>query len=178
MLIVAAFSRWPEAIGWARENLQNRYGPTRLESPLFDFVETRYYDGEMGGELKLQLSAFERLIQPADLAAIKLATNELERLAADASDWAMAKSGIARPINLDPGYLHAGKWVLATTKDQAHRLYLGNGIYAEVTLRYEHGEYVPWPWTYPNYQRDDYRRFFNDARAEYLRLLRAWAKST
>ncbi len=176
MLIVAAFSRWPDAIGLARENLQNRYGPTRLESPLFDFVETHYYDGEMGGGLKKQFFAFERLIEPATLAAIKLATNELEKVAAESSEWAAAQTGVARPINLDPGYLNAGKWVLATTKDQAHRLYLGSGIFAEVTLRYEHGEFVPWPWTYPNYRRDDYRRFFNEARSEYLRLLRAWAK--
>ena len=210
LLIVAAFSRWPEAIGWARDNLQNRYGPTRLESPVFDFVETHYYDDEMGAGLlctktpvgwvessqtagivremtadcedstqptsgaglKKQFFAFERLIQATELAAIKLWTNQLERLAADSSEWATAKSGVARPINLDPGYLNAGKWVLATTKDQAHRLYLGDGIYAEVTLRYEHGEFVPWPWTYPNYARNDYRRFFNDARAEYLRLAR------
>jgi hypothetical protein len=173
MLIVAAFSRWPEALGWARDNLQNRYGPTCLESPVFDFVETHYYDDEMGGGLKKTFYAFERLIDPTQLAAIKLATNELERQAATVSEWAAAKSGFARPLNLDPGYLNAGKWVLATTKDQAHRLLLGGGVYAEVTLRFEHGEYVPWPWTYPNYCRDDYRAFFKQARKEYHRILKS-----
>ncbi len=173
MLIVAAFSRWPEAIGWARDNLQNRYGPIALASPVFDFTETHYYDESMGTGLKKQFFALQRLIAPADLVAIKLATNGLEREAAERGDWSMAPSGVARPLNLDPGYLNAGKWVLATTKDQAHRLYLGRGIFAEVTLRFEQGEYVPWPWTYPNYRRDDYRTFFKAARGEYLRLLRA-----
>ena len=172
MLIVAAFSCRPDCIRWARENLQNRYGPIVLESQVFDFVETHYYDDEMGGELKKQCFAFERLVRPADIVDIKLATNEIERQAAQTGEWATEKSGVARPLNLDPGYLHSGKWVLATTKDQAHRLYLGRGIYAEVTLRFERGEFVPWPWTYPNYCRDDYRAFFKAARTEYLRVLK------
>jgi len=175
MLIVAAFSRWPEAIGWARENLQNRYGPIVLASPLFDFVETHYYDDEMGTGLKKGFFAFERLIQPTDIVDIKLATNKLERQAVQSGDLATEWVGVTRPINLDPGYLHAGKWVLATTKDQAHRLYLNRGIYAEVTLRFERGEFVPWPWTYPNYCREDYRAFFKQARNEYLRLLKSWS---
>lgn len=172
MLIVAAFSRWPDCIGWARENLQNRYGPIVLESQLFDFVETHYYDDEMGTGLKKMFFAFERLIQPSEIVDVKLATNELERQASQAGDWPSHLSGVARRLNLDPGYLHAGKWVLATTKDQAHRLYLGRGIYAEVTLRFERGEFVPWPWTYPNYCREDYRAFFKEARTQYLRILK------
>jgi len=182
MLVVAAFSRCPAVIDWARENLHNRYGPIRLASSVFDFTETPYYDDEMGSGLRKQFFAFERLIDATDLVEIKLATNAMEARAA-ASDDVVARArndelrGVVRPINLDPGYLNAGKWVLATTKDQAHRLYLGRGIFAEPTLRFEYGEYVPWPWTYPNYQRHDYREFFKQARSEYLRLLRTAAGS-
>src|SRR5262245_8227781 len=159
LLVVAVFSRWPEAIGWSRDKLQDRYGPIRLESPTFDFTETSYYDEEMGSGLKKRFFAFQRLILPADLVPIKLATNEIERVAAREGTWATSRSAVARPVNLDPGYLHSGKWVLATTKDQSHRLYLGQGIYGEVTLRFERGAFVPWPWTYPNYCREDYRAF-------------------
>ena len=172
MLIVAAFSQWPEVIRRARDILHDRYGPIVLDSPAFDFVETHYYDGQMGQGLTKQFFAFERLIQVEALAGIKIATNAIEREFASQSEWAADKTGVARPVNLDPGYLNAGKWVLATTKDQAHRLYLGQGIYAEVTLRFERGEFVPWPWTYPNYRREDYRAFFRSARSEYMRLLR------
>ena len=174
MLIVAAFTGRPELLCWARDNLQNRYGPILLESQRFDFVETHYYDDTMGGGLKKQFFAFERLIQPEDIASVKLETNELERESVKHAAQLAVPSGAAvqRPLNLDPGYLHSGKWVLATTKDQAHRLYLGRGIYGEVTLRFERSEFVPWPWTYPNYRRDDYRAFFKAARSEYLRILR------
>lgn len=173
MLIVAAFSQWPEAVCRARDILQDRYGPIVLESPAFDFVETHYYDGQMGQGLKKQFFAFERLCRVEQLISIKLATNTMEHDFAREGQWAADKTGVGRPVNLDPGYLNAGKWVLATTKDQAHRLYLGQGIYADVTLRFERGEFVPWPWTYPNYRRDDYRAFFRAARSEYLRLLRS-----
>jgi hypothetical protein len=167
MLIVAALSGQDAARRWACEHLQARYGPVVLQSPVFDFVETQYYEAEMGADLRKQFFAFERLIDPALLVDIKLDTNRLE------CEYA-AKLGAAvpRPLNLDPGYLNLGKWVLATTKDQAHRLYLGRGIFAEVTLSYSHGEWRPWPWTYPNYRRDDYRVFFADARTAYARLLR------
>ncbi len=50
-----------------------------------------------------------------------------------------------RPVNIDPGYLNLGKFLLATTKDQAHRVYLRDGVYAEVTLRYQAGAFEPWP---------------------------------
>jgi hypothetical protein len=170
MLIVGAFSGQPEAIAWARDNLQNRYGPVALESPCFDFTETHYYDAPMGQRLRLQLLGFRQLIDSAALAAVKLATHQAEQEYARRHQAAGGR--IVRPLNLDPGYLSLGKWVLATTKDQAHRVYLGEGVFAEVTLRYEHGDYVPWPWTYPNYRRDDYRAFFRAARAVYARLLR------
>ena len=74
----------------------------------------------------------------------------------------------SRPLNLDPGYLTAAKLVLASTKDHSHRLYLAEGIYAEVTLYYRDGRWQPREWTFPDYRRADYQEFFNAAR----RLLR------
>ena len=57
-------------------------------------------------------------------------------------------------------YVVSSKLVLATTKDHAHRLYLGGGIYAECTLRWFQGDFVPWEWTYPDYRTEHYRDFF------------------
>ena len=54
-----------------------------------------------------------------------------------------------RPLNLDPGLLTLGKFMLATTKDQGHRIYLRDGIFAEVTLHYQAGTWEPWPWPDP-----------------------------
>ena len=68
-------------------------------------------------------------------------------------------------------YYNAGQpLVLASTKDHAHRLYLQDGIYAEVTLSYRDREWRPSAWTYPDYRRDDYQRFFTSCRQLLRRL--------
>jgi hypothetical protein len=56
---------------------------------------------------------------------------------------------------------------LATTKDQAHRIYLRDGIFAEVTLRFQAGAFEPWPWTYADYREDFVREFLREARTYY-----------
>src|SRR5581483_1463708 len=78
----------------------------------------------------------------------------------------------ARPLNLDPGLLSLGKFLLATTKDQAHRIYLRDGIFAEVTLRFEARSFEPWPWTYADYCLPSVREFLNRARDCYRRQLK------
>jgi hypothetical protein len=72
-----------------------------------------------------------------------------------------------RPLNLDPGILTLGKFLLATTKDQAHRIYLRDGIYAEVTLRFQDGKYEPWPWTYGDYREPALLAFLKETRSWY-----------
>jgi len=173
MLIVATFSPRDDAFQWAKTQLTHHFGPIRRESDLFPFTETRYYEREMGPNIKLQLLAFSELIAPDSLPDIKLRTNELEwsytQQARGHADNKHATQG--RLLNLDPGYLAGGKFILATTKDRSHRIYLRNGIYAEVTLYFQQGEYRPWPWTYPNYRRSDYREFLKAAREDYFRIL-------
>lgn len=165
MLVVGAFSAYAEALDWACTELQDHYGPIVRRSPRFHFDETAYYAPTMGPGLLKEFFAFAQLIAPEQLASIKHQTNGLETAYQD-----LGLHRAARPLNLDPGYVDEGKLVLASTKDHAHRLYLGQGIYGEVTLRYEGGRYLPWPWTYPDYRRDDYHAFFLEARADFRRL--------
>ena len=56
------------------------------------------------------------------------------------------------------------KLVLASTKDHAHRLYLAQGIYAEVTLYYKDRQWQHRDWTFPDYRREDYQQFFSACR--------------
>ena len=163
LLILAAFSRYPEALDWARQTAENAWGRVVLESPRFEHRETTYYDATMGADLLKTFFAFESLIDPATLVALKLTSNQWEH------DYQrLARHPESRPLNLDPGYLTEAKLVLATTKDRDHRLYLDRGIYAEVTLHYQRGAWQPRPWTYPDYQRPDYHNFFTRCR-DYLR---------
>jgi hypothetical protein len=166
LLVVAAFSRHPAALAWARQRLEAVFGPVALASPVYDFNQTAYYEPTMGPDLRKQFLAFHELVAADCLPEVKLATNALEQELAHAAAYPET-----RPLNLDPGVLTLGKFQLATTKDQAHRIYLRAGIYAEVTLRFQAGAFEPWPWTYADYREPGVRAFLNEARAYYRRRL-------
>jgi hypothetical protein len=165
MLIVAAFSRHEAALDWGRAKLREVFGPICVEGPTIDFVQTRYYEKSMGGGLRKQFLAFERLVEQDQLAAVKRRTIELEEELMRGREYEEE-----RPINLDPGFLSLGKFVLATTKDQAHRIYLHGGIFAEVTLRFHEGEFEARPWTYADWKLPEVFAFLKEARVEYGRL--------
>jgi hypothetical protein len=162
LLVMAAFSRHDEALVWAREQLEQAFGPVALASPAFAFDQTAYYQPTMGPGLRKRLLAFRDLVAPERLADIKRHTNRLEQTLAESAIYPEP-----RPLNLDPGLLTLGKFVLATTKDQAHRIYLRDGIFAEVTLRYQAGAFQPWPWTYADYRLPLVGTFLQEARDYY-----------
>jgi len=110
----------------------------------------------MGTDLKRIFIFFENLINPDAIADIKLKTDELEK-------QHLNEHG-GRKINLDPGYLDAAKLVLATTKDFSHKIYLRDGIYAEVTLIYSGKGYQSLPYTFPDYKSEEYQEVFKAAR--------------
>jgi hypothetical protein len=79
---------------------------------------------------------------------------------------------VPRPVNLDPGLIEASKLVLATTKNYSHRIYIGNKMYAEVTLIYEKGDWRHFEWTYPDYRQKSYQEFFSKVRNRLLEQLK------
>lgn len=166
LLVVALFSRHVEALTWGRQRLEALHGPLALVGDPFTFHHTAYYARTMGDELHKQLVAFERLVCPDVLADVKVQTNALEVELAAAGLYAEE-----RPLNLDPGLLTLGKFMLATTKDQSHRVYLRDGIFAEVTLRFHAGDWEAWPWTYADYREPFVHQFLREAREFYRRRL-------
>jgi Domain of unknown function (DUF4416) len=159
MLIVAGFSRHIALLDSTTDSLIQHFGPIALTGPTIEFRNTAYYEASMGTGLLKRYWAFDRLQSPDQLAAIKRLTITLEEAVI-----ASRKFDEARPLNLDPGFLGLGKFVLATTKDQSHRIYLHGGIFAEVTLRFHSGEFEPRPWTYPDWQLPQVFQFLKEAR--------------
>jgi hypothetical protein len=164
-LIVSAFAPSDELLREAKEALEAEWGAVDFESELLPFDHTPYYEREFGSNLVRRVWSFSALVDPGDLAAIKLRTNELERR------WLSAEAD--RQVNLDSGYVSMAKLVLATTKNHGHRVYVGEGIYAEVTLQYRDGAFRPWPWTYPDYATRLYCALFEGIRQRYVSQLRA-----
>jgi hypothetical protein len=167
LLVVAAFSRHETLLDHGRQRLEMLFGPTVPDFFEYPFNQTRYYEPTMGPGLRKRLFVFRDLVAADSLAAIKRTTIALEGELTETGPFTDA-----RPINLDPGILTLGKFMLATTKDQAHRIYLTAGIWAEVTLRFEAGNFEPWPWTYADYRQADLRAFLTNARSFYRDRLR------
>jgi hypothetical protein len=162
-LIVGMFAAREELFEAVRGELASAYGAVDQASPVWAFDFTTYYAEEFGDDLLRQFLSFSELVDPGRLAEIKLHTNALEQTYAHEGK---------RQINLDPGYIELSKLVLATTKNHQHRIYLGQGIYAEVTLRYVRKSFRPWEWTYPDYRTDHHIEFFNHVRETYLQQLK------
>jgi hypothetical protein len=157
--LVAVFSRDTTAIDWACSKIANAWGAIALQSPRFDHSETRYYEREMGTDLKKQFFVMDGFYDPSRLARNKLQSNEWEQEFAERTN-----SDVQRPVNIDPGYLTLTKLVLASAKDRAHRIYLHSGIYAEECLFFLDGRWQARAWTYPDYRRTDFQHFFGEVR--------------
>lgn len=159
LLLVAISSRYDAALDWAVAKIAAEFGPSGATSPAYEFTETDYYKDTMGLDLKKQFVVSANSMDPGRLAAIKRLTNQWEAEYAAASGHPEP-----RPLNLDPGYLTLAKLVLASTKDHAHRIYLAEGIYAEVTLSFRAKSWHGFDWTYPDYRRKDFQQFFTESR--------------
>lgn len=143
------------------EIIRAEYGLIDHQSDILPWSNTAYYREEMGPGIVRKFLFLERLRDPAELPEMKLFTDGIEKAFSARSGGALK-----RRINLDPGYVTEAKVVLATAKDFSHRVYIGKGIYAEVTLRYSANDrsFMPCDHTYPDYRTEAYTTLFNNAR--------------
>ncbi len=147
----------------ARSMLIDQYGAIDFQSQTFRFEVSDYYRAEMGWPIWRIFWSFERLIAPNQIASIKIACNAIEE--------SLAIAG-SRKVNLDPGYMDYDKIVLASAKYNGQKIYLDLGIYADLTLRYEKGNYYPFPWSFPDFRSGQYYRTFLRMRELYKAQLK------
>jgi len=159
--ICAATYRVPGHLEDAIGLLEGIFGPCDRASIPFPFEYTRYYEPEMGAGLWKVLAGFAGPCDPGYLASAKRSAIAIE-------DGLRDPVAGGRRVNLDPGLLGPSKLTLASTKEAAHRIYLGEGIYGEVTLLYERGTYRPLPWTYPDYREERVSGFLVGIRGDIL----------
>ena len=169
LLFCGALYNDSDAYEEAKRRMSFEWGPVLLASESFNFDHTDYYQGEMGNEIKRVFLAFRNLITPSELALSKVVSSQIEQ--------DLSRAG-KRRVNLDPGYLHQAKVVLASSKDYSHRIYLDRGIYGEVTLAFSGGTYRVFEWTYPDYREERVLSFFNHARRLYVEQLKLGVSGT
>jgi len=145
--------------------LASRFGPLDFTSPALPFAYTSYYEAEIGPNLVRYLVSFEALVAPDRLPAIKLYTNEVEDT--------LLRADRTRRINIDPGYIALCHMVLATCKAFAHRPYLRDGVYADMTLIFQDKTFRPLAWTFPDYRSPELVSTLNQIRQRYHQQLQA-----
>lgn len=148
--------------------LADRLGPVDLVGPVWPFTATDYYAREMGKGLTRRLASFLHLANPARLPDWKVFTNRLEE---------HCSLGGRRSVNLDPGYVARERLVLATGKNYAHRLYLDQEIYGDLTLLYGRSGFQALPWSYPDYAHGALPEFLKLVRKKYLWQLKQLAEA-
>ncbi len=164
--ICGVITRHEQARQWAIGRLADNWGGISIQSDPIPFEAGGYYTSSMGDDLQKVLVAMAPVADPSDLADWKHQTNRWEAEYAESSQHAEQ-----RPINLDPGYATQAKLVLATTKDRDHRIYLRDGMFAEVTLTYVGKQWHHHRWTYPSYRTPAVAQFAADCRDQLRRHL-------
>jgi len=167
-LIIGILAANQDSLQAAIEALTSEFGKADFVSDVWPFTQTDYYKEETGENILRQFVSIEKLIDPGKLAKVKHQTNKLEQKLA-------VKLGLdlPRPVNLDPGVIEASKLILATTKNYSHRIYIGEKMYAEVTLVFDKGSWCPLPYAYPDYKQQCYFDFFDKVRRRLLEQLKS-----
>jgi len=156
------------------KTLSDEIGEIDYISPLMDFNYTDYYDSEMGDNIRRVFVSFKNLVDPSKLADIKIHTNYLEKLYSVRVKSDEKHDGEEhRRVNFDPGLLCSSRLILATTKDNVHRVPVRDGIYEEVTLIFRGGRFEALPWTYADYRTEEYEKVFMKIREIYKSGLKA-----
>ncbi len=167
-LIIGILAPNENSLKIAAETVESEFGKIDLASDVWPFTQTDYYKDQIGETILRQFVSLETLIDPGELAKIKHKTNELEQKLA-----ARLALNVPRPVNLDPGIIEPSKLVLASTKNYSHRIYIGDKMYAEVTLIYDKGKWSTLPYTYPDYKQQCYFDFFERIRKRLLEQLKS-----
>ncbi|MDR3076158.1 MAG: DUF4416 family protein [Synergistaceae bacterium] len=149
-----------DMLDWAVGRLVSTFGEMERVSPPYPFAWTDYYK-DISPDLTRRFLTFKGLRHPFGLVAWK-------RLAI-AIEAESAPDGAGRVVNIDPGYIDGARLVLASTKDNAHRIYLWDDIYAEATLCRGKSGWVSFSYTYPDFASGAYSEFLDLARADWKR---------
>jgi hypothetical protein len=168
-LLIGIFVKDKDLVKDISQDLIDHFGPIDLISAWLPFDYTNYYQKEMGKPLVRRVFSFIELIEQTFLAEVKNITNDIEE---------KYSQNCSRRVNIDPGYLLLERFVLATGKNFAHRIYIGKKIYADLTLIYKDGRYHTLPWTYPDYAAENMMKYLLKVRSKYANDLKQILSNT
>lgn len=162
-LIISVLFKEDKYLKELEDILTEHYGKIDLISEKYQFEQCNYYKKEMGSPLFRIFYSFENLIDPADIVGIRCFTETVENIFMENN---------RRNLNIDPGYIDYGKFILASAKYGTQKVYLGKGVYADIILYFYNKKFMPLIWTFPDFKEDRYYKFFYKVREIYKRQLK------
>jgi hypothetical protein len=162
LFFAAIMSNEERLIPLLDKELESIFSKIEERSSIYKFDHSTYYYKEMGESIFKYFVSFDVLIDKIDLPDIKINTMRLEE------KFFYLKDGFdCRKINIDPGYLTHSKVILSTSKNYSHRVYLGKGVFAELTYIISKEGWKCLDWTYPDYRDNEVISFFSKLRKKY-----------
>jgi len=140
------------------EKLEKRFGEIEKQSFSYNFERfTKYYNKEMGSNLKKKFLIFKNKITKDRLANIKTQSNKLEN---------EFKIKNKRKIDLDPGYLTTSELILASSKASPYKTEIAKGVYSHKTLKFNKKQncFEELPRTFPDFRWNKLKEFFLEIR--------------
>lgn len=135
-----------------RKHWEDKFGRSFVFVPDLNPL-ANYYSKEMGDAQMLSrfFLASTEVFPREYFLSTKLLSLEWER------SWARDEK---RMVNVDIGFLSLENFLLATTKNYSHRVFIGQNIFADLTYQFVQGEFQTLPWTYPDYKDEQKLEFF------------------
>ena len=138
------------------EKLINNFGEIEVISDEYLFSHSIYYKEEMGDSLNKRFIVFKNMIERDYISDVKRITDNIEK---------EYLNNDKRNINIDPAILTLENFILVTNKNFTHRIYLKDGVFADLTLIYKKKKgYTELEWTYADYSSDETKKFLNKIR--------------
>ncbi len=135
-----------DALADAVKALERKFSRVQFETIEIQCRDQEEYREEMGENLQRRLLSFERLLARESLPDIKNMCHKLEPQFADQiRDYAF------RTVNIDPGILTPDNLIMASHREYNHRIYLRDGVFAEMQLIFSKGRFHRLPWTNPDF---------------------------
>lgn len=157
---IAVLWRELSALEKLKQVLPHYFGSLDFVGNPYPFDLSDYYLPEMGDQLQRSMISFLNLENPDFLVQSKLQSNEIEN---------QFSKNNQRSVNIDIGYLDHNKVVLASCKNAGQKIYLSQGIYADLILRYKARKYHPFEWSFLDFKEDRYQEDLLEIRKRYLR---------
>ena len=157
-LLFSVFTNNNRIMMLTEKKISEFFGNIELISDKFIFNHTNYYEDEFGKALFRKIFVIKSLFHRDGIEKVKIITNEME------NDFS---TNGRRVVNIDPGYISLENFILFTTKNYTHRIYLSKGIFADLTLIFQNKTFNPLPWTSPDYASHNIKNFLKNIIKQY-----------